>query len=196
MLWECIVPTAKKVSKDIRANYLFFMLMVSIKIAKESVALSHPCLPYLSVSWRRLLRYKQTRFSTQQFSFGVRLKSVLCDYFGSCAISWHSRAHDSDITCTAFNVQRLGNQMSKTTKPVGRAQPSSSCVTLLRNLRLLELDEEFDWPAISHDTFAATDAIQNQKRRVRSAEWLLYKFFEILDPEDTFQVSLNSDLIV
>jgi len=81
--------------------------------------------------------------------------------------------------------------MSKTFKSVGRAQPSSSSITLLRNLRLLDLDEEFDWPGVSHETFAASDAIQNQKRRVRTAEWLLYKFFEILDPEDTFQVFLT-----
>jgi hypothetical protein len=86
--------------------------------------------------------------------------------------------------------------MSKAPKPVGRAQPSSSAAILLRNLRLLDLDEEFDWPAISHETFAANDAVQNQKRRVRSAEWVLYKFFEILDPKDTLQVLPTSRIKV
>ena len=61
---------------------------------------------------------------------------------------------------------------------------------LLRNLRLLNLDEEFDWPSISTETFAASDTVQNQKRRVRCAEWVLYKLFEIWDPEETAKVSL------
>ena len=60
---------------------------------------------------------------------------------------------------------------------------------LVKNLRLLDLDEEFDWPNVKCETFAANDSIQNQKSRVRAAEWILYKLFEILEPEETKRVS-------
>ena len=77
--------------------------------------------------------------------------------------------------------------MSKFARPK-KAQVSHSVESLLRNLRLLDLDEEFDWPSISHDTFAANDAIQNQKRRTSSAEWVLFKLFELWSPKDTTEV--------
>ena len=63
---------------------------------------------------------------------------------------------------------------------------------LLRNLRLLDLDEDFDWPAISKDTFAAGDPIQNQKQRVWCAEWVLYKLFEKWNPSEAEQVISHS----
>ena len=60
---------------------------------------------------------------------------------------------------------------------------------LIRNLRLLDLDEEFDWPHIKRETFAASDSIRNQRSRVRAAEWILYKLFEIWEPQETKNVS-------
>ena len=59
---------------------------------------------------------------------------------------------------------------------------------LLRNLRLLDLDDDFDWPAISKDTFTANDTIKNQKQRIQRAEWVLYKLFEKWSPTETEQV--------
>ena len=79
------------------------------------------------------------------------------------------------------------NEMSKPAR-THKAQVSHSVDSFLRNLRLLNLDEEFDWPSISFDTFAANDSIQNQKRRISNAEWVLYKLFEIYCPKETTKV--------
>ncbi|MCJ1434559.1 hypothetical protein MMC27_003928 [Xylographa pallens] len=68
---------------------------------------------------------------------------------------------------------------------IGQATPDGEI--LLRNLRLLDLDDDFDWPAISKDTFTASDTIKNQNRRIRRAEWILYKLFEIWNPSETQQ---------
>ena len=78
--------------------------------------------------------------------------------------------------------------MSKLPMSAGTVPCPLSVETLLRNLRLLDLDDEFDWPAITSATFAADDGGQNQKRRIRAAEWVIYKLFEIWDPEGTKSV--------
>jgi HAUS augmin-like complex subunit 6 N-terminus len=60
-----------------------------------------------------------------------------------------------------------------------------SAQTLSKNLRLLDLDEEFDWPGIDSETFAASSTVQDQQQRCYAAQWLLYKLFALWDPEWT-----------
>lgn len=74
--------------------------------------------------------------------------------------------------------------MSKPTYGAGQSHTLTNHELLIKNLRLLDLDEEFDWPNVEKSTFAAADPIQNQKRRVYCAEWILYKLFEIWNQED------------
>ena len=70
--------------------------------------------------------------------------------------------------------------------PQSSRSPVASTTTelLIKNLRLLDLDEEFDWPKIRPDTFAAADAVQNQRNRVYCAQWALFKLLEIWDPKE------------
>ena len=71
-----------------------------------------------------------------------------------------------------------------------RANPSiSNPDLLLKNLRLLDLDEEFDWPEISPTTFSAADSIKFLHKRLYSAAWIFYKLFELYDPVATKQVT-------
>jgi hypothetical protein len=85
--------------------------------------------------------------------------------------------------------------MSKISRSVAKPQSSPNVETYLRNLRLLDLDEEFDWPSINAETFAAHDPVQNQKSRVRSAEWALYKLLYIWNSEDVCKVTRTSRLL-
>ncbi|MCJ1398791.1 hypothetical protein MMC11_001992 [Xylographa trunciseda] len=75
--------------------------------------------------------------------------------------------------------------MNKLPWSASTGQKISDGEILLKNLRLLDLDDEFDWPAISKNTFAASDTIKNQKQRIQFAEWILYKLFERWNPSDT-----------
>ena len=68
---------------------------------------------------------------------------------------------------------------------VSSGSKSSSSETLIKNLRILELDEEFDWPGIRPDTFAASSGAQDQQKRSYAAQWLLYKMFLLWDSDWT-----------
>jgi len=58
----------------------------------------------------------------------------------------------------------------------------SDATLLVRNLRLLNLDLTTDWPNVNIETFrAGTSARVTQKERVKCAETILYKLFEIFD---------------
>jgi hypothetical protein len=62
---------------------------------------------------------------------------------------------------------------------------------LLANLRLLDLDLRADWPDVTSKTFSTRDnAQQNQKHRIKCTEWILYRLFELWDPEETRDVCL------
>ena len=75
--------------------------------------------------------------------------------------------------------------------------PSQSGIGLLiRNLRLLRLDEEIDYPNIELDTFDVKDTVDNQRQRIQTAEWLFYKLFTILDRKNTQEVRRNSEIHV
>lgn len=59
----------------------------------------------------------------------------------------------------------------------------------LRSCRLLDLDRLPDWPKVTERTFAATeDARVKSKTRLRTAEWLLYRLYELWDPAETEMV--------
>lgn len=62
----------------------------------------------------------------------------------------------------------------------------SNIALFLTNLRLLDLDLQDDWPAITVATFSTKD--QNQKKRIQAVEWALYQLFALWDPEETRNV--------
>ena len=68
---------------------------------------------------------------------------------------------------------------------------TSNASTFITNLRLLDLDKQQDWPAITAQILTAKDALQNQKRRIQCVEWALYRLFEIWDPQEASAVGLN-----
>jgi hypothetical protein len=75
-----------------------------------------------------------------------------------------------------------------TSTPQTPAGPSN--ITLfLTNLRLLDLDLQDDWPAITALTFSTKDSQQNQKKRIQCVEWALYQLFALWDPEETRNVA-------
>ncbi|KAI1491545.1 HAUS augmin-like complex subunit 6 N-terminus-domain-containing protein [Biscogniauxia mediterranea] len=72
--------------------------------------------------------------------------------------------------------------------PANSAQiPSSTSNVLLflTNLRLLDLDQEPDWPYITPATFSAKDAAGGQKKRIQCVEWALYQLFLLWDHVET-----------
>lgn len=62
---------------------------------------------------------------------------------------------------------------------------TSSRTLFLTNLRLLDLDQEEDWPEITPATFSSKDATGGQKKRIQAVEWALYQLFNLWDPEET-----------
>ncbi|KAL8792703.1 MAG: hypothetical protein Q9195_004678 [Heterodermia aff. obscurata] len=68
---------------------------------------------------------------------------------------------------------------------------TSNASTFITNLRLLDLDKQPDWPAITAQILTAKDALQNQKRRIQSVEWALYRLFEIWDPQEASMQKLQ-----
>ena len=68
--------------------------------------------------------------------------------------------------------------------PPSIARPSLPQL-FVANLRLLDLDQLSDWPSITSRSFSTRDSQQNQKQRIRSVEWALYRLFELWDPEET-----------
>ena len=67
-------------------------------------------------------------------------------------------------------------------------RPTADAEILIKNLRLLDLDEEFDWPDIRADTFAESNSAAAASARLQIGEWVLYKLFEAWDPETTQKV--------
>ncbi|KAL7893141.1 HAUS augmin-like complex subunit 6 N-terminus domain-containing protein [Trichoderma sp. SZMC 28014] len=67
---------------------------------------------------------------------------------------------------------------------IAAAGPASLSL-FLTNIKLLNLDQLPDWPAIAAETFAASGTtLQDQKRRVQCVEWALYQLFVIWDPDE------------
>ncbi|KAK7998328.1 arad-like aldolase/epimerase [Apiospora arundinis] len=77
---------------------------------------------------------------------------------------------------------------STTTTAANNAQlpaTTSHRTLFLTNLRLLDLDQEEDWPDITPSTFSTKDALVGQKKRIQAVEWALYQLFNLWDPEET-----------
>lgn len=62
----------------------------------------------------------------------------------------------------------------------------SHTATFVRNLRLLRLNQQDDWPDITVRTFGASQ--YDSRQRVKAVEWSLYHLFMIWDPEGTQNV--------
>ncbi|KAJ5604541.1 hypothetical protein N7510_009695 [Penicillium lagena] len=67
-------------------------------------------------------------------------------------------------------------------KPLKWSSPSHLTV-FIRNLRLLQLDQQPDWPVIS--LRALSPSSQNHRQRIRLIEWALFHLFAIWDLEET-----------
>ncbi|RDW90464.1 uncharacterized protein DSM5745_02239 [Aspergillus mulundensis] len=73
-------------------------------------------------------------------------------------------------------------QSSRTPRPKpSNWPPQSSHTVLIRNLQLLELDQLEDWPGITLRTLSPSS--QNQRQRIKSVEWILYRLVALWDPE-------------
>ena len=64
--------------------------------------------------------------------------------------------------------------------------PISDAKLFVTNLRLLNLDQQSDWPNITVQSLSSRNA--DQKQRISGVEWALFRLFEIWNPEDTNQV--------
>lgn len=84
----------------------------------------------------------------------------------------------------APSISGTRNPRSNTARPSSTPGPSNISL-LLRNLRLLDLDQREDWPGISAVTFSTKDTQQNQKKRIQCVEWALYQLFTVWDPEES-----------
>ena len=68
---------------------------------------------------------------------------------------------------------------------------------LSRNIRFLNLDLLIDWPGLNQDTFAFKDDIRaKSKARFKCAEWLLFRLFELWDPQVTKAVRAQLVLLL
>lgn len=70
--------------------------------------------------------------------------------------------------------------------------PISDAKLFVTNLRLLNLDQQPDWPNITVQSLSSRNA--DQKQRISGVEWALFRLFEIWNPEDTNQVGNSFDL--
>ncbi|KUL85378.1 hypothetical protein ZTR_06999 [Talaromyces verruculosus] len=72
----------------------------------------------------------------------------------------------------------------QTLRPTTPSWPPPSPVTIfLRNIHLLQLDQQPDWPGLSRKLFSGGQKTQTQ--RVKSVEWVLYQLFLLWDPSET-----------
>jgi hypothetical protein len=75
----------------------------------------------------------------------------------------------------------------QTPRPTTPSWPPPSSVTIfLRNIHLLQLDQQPDWPGLSRKLFSGGQKAQTQ--RVKSVEWVLYQLFLLWDPYETKNV--------
>ncbi|KAK8091323.1 hypothetical protein PG994_000828 [Apiospora phragmitis] len=98
-----------------------------------------------------------------------------------------TRPRPISLRASAKSSLTAATQPSSTTAAHNAQLPStvSSRTLFLTNLRLLDLDQEEDWPDITPATFSAKDAAGGQKKRIHAVEWALYQLFNLWDPEET-----------
>ena len=71
--------------------------------------------------------------------------------------------------------------------------PVSDAKLFMTNLRLLDLDQQPDWPNLTVQTLSSRTA--DQKQRIGGVEWALFRLFEIWNLDDTNQVCRSNFLI-
>ena len=99
--------------------------------------------------------------------------------FSSLAKSLHSRP------CSSFQHNMQSSRPAR--KPKLPNWSPSHVVVFIRNLKLLQLDQREDWPAINARTLSPSP--QNHRQRVKAVEWALYQLLAIWDPAGTQLVS-------
>lgn len=81
-------------------------------------------------------------------------------------------------------------RMQKQTKPKALAWSWPSHVAVfVRNLQLLKLDQQPDWPGITVRSLSPSS--QNQRQRTKAVEWALYHLCAIWDPAVTQDVCMG-----
>lgn len=60
-----------------------------------------------------------------------------------------------------------------------------NATTLVHALHLLDLDKLSDWPGVTEQSFSPKTSLQH---RIQSAEWTLYRLFELYDARMTRDV--------
>lgn len=104
-----------------------------------------------------------------------------------------SRSTSQASTAATTNTTSHGRTMSiKTNNKTLSLNPlpATDVRLFVTNLRLLDFDLRSDWPGITVQTFSAKNA--DQRQRISGTEWALFRLFEIWDPNETAQVSLNT----
>ncbi|KAL1598627.1 hypothetical protein SLS60_007767 [Paraconiothyrium brasiliense] len=99
-----------------------------------------------------------------------------------------SRATSQTSTVSGSTTHAPARSLSLKTniKPATSNVLQSSDIKLfVANLRLLDLDRRSDWPRITVQTFSTKNA--DQRQRIHSVEWALFRLFEIWDPVETSQ---------
>jgi hypothetical protein len=95
----------------------------------------------------------------------------------------------SSATTTMSNGHSRSLSVKTNTKPRAvNAPPVSDIRLFVTNLRLLDLDLRDDWPGITVQTYSGKNA--DQKQRISSTEWALFRLFEVWDAEETAQVCM------
>lgn len=82
-----------------------------------------------------------------------------------------------------YHLQASTMQSSKQPvrpKSLNWTQQSHTCV-FIRNLKLLQLDLQPDWPDITVSSLSPS--LQNQRQRIRVVEWALYHLVALWDPK-------------
>ena len=107
-----------------------------------------------------------------------------------------SRAYVANfISSSSIQLQYIAlvhdqERMQKQTKPKALAWSWPSHVAVfVRNLQLLKLDQQPDWPGITVRRLSPSS--QNQRQRTKAVEWALYHLCAIWDPAATQDVCIG-----
>ena len=88
---------------------------------------------------------------------------------------------------TSISKSKSSVSNSDSDKSKSKGRPNS--VLILTNLRLLGFEQRNDWPKASSQSFRQADLAQVRHDNVYFIEWILYRLFEIWDPDLTREVS-------
>lgn len=141
---------------------------------------------------------------------GVLATGKHCEPRFACVLSFSStleqRALEERIPTMFSRSVRSGSRLPEkcSTAPGSRAGFAIStagsslpadAVLFVRNLQCLKLDALSDWPQICDVTFSAgKEATARQKDRIKAAEWVLFRLFELWDGKETRSVCCRSNV--